>query len=155
MTGRKPAPTALKLLRGGDKNKNRTNLEEPQPTVTPNPDPPDWLDEEAKQEWLRLAPMLGRLGVLTETDAQALAGYCETWATWKTATQKLRQFGMVIKVKEGDLPVISPYVKIAHNATVQMRAYLVEFGMTPSSRARVHATKQPEKAVSKWAGLLK
>jgi P27 family predicted phage terminase small subunit len=119
-----------------------------------NLEPPDWIDAEAKEEWLRLAPMLGRLGVLTETDTQALTAYCEAWATWKGATQKIRQFGMVIKGKDGEFPVVSPYVKIAHNALIQMRALLAEFGMTPSSRVRVHAKKAGDDAASKWAGML-
>ena len=149
MKGRKTEPTALKLLRGLP-GKRKVSEDEPAPAVLSNAEPPAWLDDEAREEWRRLAPMLERLGVLTETDAQALAGYCETWATWRAATQKIRQFGMVIKGKDGDLPIISPYVKIAHNATVQMRAYLVEFGMTPSSRSKVHAVKR-EASKSKWA----
>lgn len=33
----------------------------------------------------------------------------------------------------------SPFLAIANKAFEQMRAMLVEFGMTPSSRSRVHA----------------
>lgn len=153
MKGAKPQPTALRLLRG---NPSRRPLptQEPQPVALVTADPPDWMDVEAQAEWRRLAPMLGRLGVLTETDTQALTAYCEAWATWKGATQKIRQFGMVIKGKDGEFPVVSPYVKIAHNALIQMRALLSEFGMTPSSRVRVHAKKAGEETVNKWAGML-
>jgi P27 family predicted phage terminase small subunit len=152
MRGRKPQPSALKLLRG---NPGKRHLpDEPQPAALADTAPPEWLAPDAQDEWRRLAPVLERLGVLTETDAQALTGYCETWATWKEATQKLREYGMVIK-GDGPLPVISPYVKIAHNATIQMRAFLIEFGMTPSSRAKVQAVKQSETPQSKWAGILK
>jgi P27 family predicted phage terminase small subunit len=153
MRGRKPTPTALHLLRGNP-GKRKRNMAEPQPAPVPHLAPPDWLDDGAKIEWARLAPILSRLGVLTETDADALAAYCEAWITWKGATQKLRQFGMVVKTKGGDLPVVSPYVKIAHNAMTQMRAFLVEFGMTPSSRARVQSVKVEPAKPEKWAGLL-
>ena len=74
--------------------KRKLNTEEPQPPVTPAPRAPSWLSKEAKKEWRRLAPVLGAIGVLTTTDADALAGYCEAWATWKDATQKIREFGM-------------------------------------------------------------
>jgi len=92
---------------------------------------------------------------VTETDADALACYCEAWVTWKSATQRLRQFGLVIKRSKvpGDV-VISPYVKIAHHAMGQMRAFLVEFGMTPSSRARIHTASPVDTQVSKWGGHL-
>ncbi len=140
MRGRKPQPTALKLLRGNP-GKRKLSTDEPTPAVTPSPRAPSWLDREAKKEWRRLAPVLGNLGVLTETDADALAAYCVSWATWKSATQKIREFGMVIKhPTAGKLPVVSPYVKIANHAQTQMRGLLLEFGMTPSSRARIHVT---------------
>ena len=148
MRGRKPTPTALHLLRGNPSKRPRP-AREPRPPVVDDLAPPEWLNAEAQVEWRRLAPVLAGLGVLTATDADALAAYCEAWVTWKQATQKLRQFGLVVKSpKDGDLPVISPYVKIAHHAMGQMRAFLIEFGMTPSSRARVQVT--PLRPVSKW-----
>lgn len=155
MRGRKPTPTALRLLRGNPR-KRPVNLAEPAPAPLADQAPPDWLDASAQAEWRRLAPMLGRLGVLTETDADALAAYCEAFTTWKQATQRLRQFGMVVKrsAAAGELPVISPYVKIAHHAMGQMRAFLVEFGMTPSSRARIHTAAPADTPVSKWGGSL-
>ncbi len=155
MRGRKPEPSALKLLRGLP-GKRKLSIDEPQPSTEVDLAPPAWLAAEAQEEWSRLAPMLARLGVLTESDVSALSAYCEAWATWKGATQKIRQFGMVIKsTKDGDFPVVSPYVKIAHNALLQMRALLTEFGMTPSSRARVHVSTAEKPAKSKWAGILK
>jgi P27 family predicted phage terminase small subunit len=153
MRGRKPEPSALKLLRGLP-GKRKLSADEPAPTPVTDLTPPDWIEGEARAEWERLAPMLARLGVLTETDMGALSAYCEAWATWKGATQQIRKWGMVLKAKEGELPVVSPYVKIAHNALMQMRGLLVEFGMTPSSRARIHVAKPAaEEPKSKWAGL--
>lgn len=153
MKGRKPEPSALKLLRGLP-GKRALSVDEPKPALLSNVPPPEWLDEDAKEEWLRLAPILERLGVLTETDTDALTTYCEAWTTWKGATQKIRQFGMVIKGKDGDLPVVSPYVKIAEKAFAQVKGMLIEFGMTPSSRTKVHAVKKEEAVKSKWAGML-
>ena len=155
MRGRKPSPTAIRLLRGNP-GRRRLNADEPTPTVQADLAAPAWLDVEAQAEWARVAPILGRLGVLSEIDGDALAAYCESWTTWKAATQKIRQFGMVVKsTKDRDLPIISPYVKIAHNALTQMRALLVEFGMTPSARARVHGAPIPsDSPPSKWRGEL-
>lgn len=155
MKGRKPTPTALRLLRGNPR-KRPVNAHEPKPAPMIGRRAPAWLDDEAKKEWRRVAPMLGRLGVLTETDADALAAYCEAFTTWKQATARLRQFGMVVKrsTDAGDLPVISPYVKIAHHAMGQMRAFLVEFGMTPSSRARIHTAAPADVPESKWGSRL-
>lgn len=81
--------------------------------------------------------MLHRLGLLTEIDSQALAGYCQTWQRWREAEQKIKEYGMVIKGR-GGFPIISPFVAVANRAMNQMKAFLIEFGMTPSSRSRVN-----------------
>ncbi len=155
MRGRKPQPTALKILRGNP-GKRALSVDEPQPAPVVTLRAPSWLDKDAKKEWRRLAPMLERLGVLTESDTGALTAYCTAWSTWKTATQKIREFGLVIKhPTAGKLPVVSPYVRIANNALTQMRGLLLEFGMTPSSRSRVHVPKTDKPVASKWAGYLK
>lgn len=62
---------------------------------------------------------------------------------------------MLVKGKDGELPVQSPYVKIAKDALTALRGLLVELGMTPSSRVRVQTVKSPERpSESKWAGVL-
>jgi P27 family predicted phage terminase small subunit len=147
MKGRKPDPTALRVLRG---NPGRRPLPAHEPAAPPlDVAAPDWLTAEAAAEWDRLAPLLARIGVLTESDRSALAAYTEAWATWREATANIRQRGMVVMPKDGQIPVVSPYVKIAHDALLHMRGFLVEFGLTPSSRVRVHATPPPK--ASKWA----
>jgi P27 family predicted phage terminase small subunit len=155
MRGRKPTPTALHLLRGKP-GKRARNMAEPTPAPLADTDPPDWLDDAAKAEWRRVAPMLTRLGVLKETDTAALAGYCASFSSGRTPTARIQQFGMVVKAtKRGiELPVISPYVKIQHHAMAHMRSFLIEFGMTPSSRARLHTASPAETPVSKWGGHL-
>ena len=64
--GTKPAPTALKLLKGTQKS--RINHAEP-PALAGFPDCPDHLDEVARQEWNRIVPELREMGVLSRIDA--------------------------------------------------------------------------------------
>lgn len=153
MRGRKPHPTSLKLLRGLP-GKRKPSPVEPMPVKLDTAPAPDWLAPEAQAEWNRLAPQLIRLGVLTESDTAALAAYCEAWATWKEATGQIRKWGMVLKDKDHAIPVVSPYVRIAHNSLTQMRSFLIEFGLTPSSRTRIHAAKPATPPASKWGGAL-
>lgn len=135
MRGPKPTPTSLRVLRG---NPGRRPLNRQEPAPEPGHlDPPTWLNPLAVEEWKRLAPVLHRLGLLTEIDGQALAGYCQTWARWREAEEKIREFGMVIKGR-GGFPIISPFVAVANRAMNQMKAFLIEFGMTPSARSRVN-----------------
>jgi P27 family predicted phage terminase small subunit len=110
-------------------------------------EPPDWLDELAQKEWRRVAPMLVRNGLLTEMDLDALTAYCQAWVTWKTASEQIKKFGMVIKAANG-FPMTSPYLPIANKALMQIKAFLTEFGMTPSSRTKVQRSAPVRKALT-------
>ena len=71
--GRKPKPTALKLLEGNP-GKRPLNANEP---IPPQGEVkcPSWLLPEAKKEWKRLAPAMESMGILTLADEKAFAGY--------------------------------------------------------------------------------
>ena len=99
---------------------------------------PEVLQGESRREWRRMAKKLFDAGLLTEIDGPALMGYCLAYGRLLDAETNLRQFGSVMKAPSGYL-VHSPYLAIANRALEQMRAMLVEFGMTPSSRSRVQA----------------
>ncbi len=75
---------------------------------------------------------------LSRIDRAALAAYCQAWGRWVEAEEALRKYGVMIKSPSG-FPMQSPYLAIANKAMEQMRAMLTEFGMSPSSRTRVHA----------------
>lgn len=85
MAGRKPKPTALKVLEG-DRGKGRRPLNEHEP-IPPRGGVkcPSWLLPEAKKEWKRLAASLEAMGVLTMADLTAFAGYCQAYARWREA----------------------------------------------------------------------
>ena len=76
--GRKPTPTALKVLEGNP-GKRKLNDNEPRPEKKA-PSCPKWLEPEAKKEWRRLAKKMEQMGVLTEVDMAAFAGYCQAAA---------------------------------------------------------------------------
>ena len=137
--GRRPKPTSLKLL-AGNPGHRPVNANEPRPRAVA-PKCPPVLQGEAKAEWRRLARKLYGAGLLSEIDGAALTSYCLTWARLMDAEEKLRQFGSVVKTPNGFL-AHSPYLAIATKATEQLVRILVEFGMTPSSRSRIHVPQQ-------------
>ena len=141
--GRKPVPTAIKLLRGNP-GKRPLNSREAAPPVAV-PACPGHLATEAKREWRRTGRQLAQHGLLTVIDRAAFAAYCQAWARWLDAEDKLREFGVVIKGAKGGL-VPSPYLRIAEVAIHQMHKLLVEFGMTPSARSRIAAAPREDSA---------
>jgi P27 family predicted phage terminase small subunit len=138
----------LKVLRGNP-GRRPYNPEEPTPAPA-QLTPPSWLEGDAVAEWNRLAPVLHGLGLLTEIDGDALATYCHTWARWREAERNIQKYGMVIKGK-GGYPIISPFVAVANRSMAQMKSFLLEFGMTPSSRTRVNASQDRDKPVDPFA----
>ncbi len=143
MRGRKPVPSKLKLLRGNP-GKRPINKREPAPQQAIPECPPE-LDAAAAAEWARICPELAAVGVLTRLDRSALAGYCQSWSQWLGAIEELKLTGPVIKAPSG-YQVQSPHWTIANSALKQMKVFLVEFGMTPSSRSRIVAGEPPKDA---------
>jgi P27 family predicted phage terminase small subunit len=137
MRGRKPTPTALKLLRNNP-GRRPLNPHEPKPPAVRSA-PPAWLTGAAATEWRRIAPELSRLGLLTTIDRDALAAYCQTFARWREAEAEIKKRGMVLKGRDGG-PVKSPFITIADRALAQLLRYQEQFGMTPSARSRVSTT---------------
>ena len=135
MKGRKPKPSVLRLIEGNPGGRPLPQ-DEPQPRVC-LPSCPRWLSLEAKREWRRLGPRLRAAGIMTELDGTALALLCQTWSRWKDAEERVDRFGAVVQGSHGQV-MRSPYTRIAAQALDQLLRLLVEFGMTPSSRARVH-----------------
>ena len=135
--GRKPKPSALKLL-SGNPGKRPLNSAEPTYQIDGELVPPEDLDTKAREEWLRCAPLLRDAGVLTTIDKTALAALCMCYSRWMEAERHVRREGCVISGSTGS-PVMNPYVRVAAQALDQMRALMGDFGMTPSSRSRLKA----------------
>ena len=134
--GRKPTPTAIKELEGNP-GKRPLNKDEPKP-VKKAPACPKWLEPEAKKEWRRLAKQMEALGILTEVDMAAFAGYVQAYARWKEAEEFISQHGTIVKTPSGYWQQV-PQVSIAQTYLKIMNKFAEQFGLTPASRSRIIA----------------
>lgn len=134
--GRKPLPTRLKVIRG-TAQPCRVNKAEPKPPADRVKMPPG-LSKAAKAQWRRVAGDLRGAGILTNLDIHALGAYCETYAQWREAADKVNQLGSVIKDNKSEVKR-NPYLFVEHRALDQLKSFWSDFGMTPSSRSRIHA----------------
>ncbi len=133
MRGRKPKPTKLKILRGNP-GKRRIKTGEPEPKGVPTC--PGCLSADARQEWRRMAPELVRLKLLTSVDRGVFAGYCIAWGIAKAAQAIIAVEGIMAEGAEGGVKR-HPAVEILNTALTTMHKFAVEFGFTPSARARL------------------
>jgi P27 family predicted phage terminase small subunit len=101
------------------------------------PTPPDWLADDALQEWNRIVPLLDAAGLLKRLGRAALVAYCTAWAELADATRELAKGGTVIETENG--PMLSPHVKRADKAREQLVKLGREFGLTPAAETGVKA----------------
>ena len=149
--GRKPKPTNIKILEGNP-GKRPLNKYEPKP-LKKAPPCPKWLEPEAKKEWRRLAKTLEAMGVLTDADMAAFAGYCQAYARWKEAEERITDRGLVIRTPSG-YPQQVPYISIAQQYLKLMQQFAEQFGLTPAARSRIIAGSGESKAVDDMDALL-
>jgi P27 family predicted phage terminase small subunit len=138
MAGARPKPTAIKILQGNP-GKRPLNMDEPKPRGTPTC--PKFLDKIAKQEWKRISKELTVCGLLTAVDRAALTGYCLCWSRLARAEAHVQNLGEIVRTATGDV-IPNPWLGVVNRCLDQMRKYLIEFGMTPASRSRIHITQQ-------------
>lgn len=132
--GRIPTPTAIKLLEGNP-GKRPINKNEPKPEKRA-PNCPTWLEPEAKKEWRRMTKTLEAIGILTQVDATAFAGYCQAYARWREAEEFLSKHGTIFKTPSGYIQQV-PQVSIAQTYLKIMKDFCSEFGLTPAARSRI------------------
>lgn len=131
--GRKPQPTALKLLKGTEAR----YINENEPQINPGrPDCPEWLPDAAKAHWAALVPELDRMGVLTVMDSAALANACLAWANTQEAQRIIAIEGFTVTDDRGTVRK-HPVVQVLRDSMAMYRTFAVEFGLTPSSRSRL------------------
>lgn len=157
-SGRKPTPTALKLVKG---NPGRRPLNEKEAKVDlSRPAPPSFLSQDAVMEWGRVIDTLYNAGLMSDLDRAVLAAYCQAYGRWAQAERALARMaekdplnsGLMIKTSNGNA-IQNPLVGAANKAAADMVRYAVEFGMSPSARAKVNASQHGEEdAIEKFFG---
>lgn len=155
MAGRRPLPDAIKKLRGNPGKRKPTNNERDLAAIDGVPEMPDDLPELAQKEWKSIVPQLQLLGVLKAVDGKALAAYCYCFARWMQAEKEVERLGILVEtsvVDEESGEVIhtqikrNPAIAVIEKALMTMKAFLIEFGLTPASRSRlkIEAPKGPD-----------
>lgn len=87
--GRKPKPTALKIISGNPGKRPLKEIE--QKFKASRLEMPDFLNAEAKEEWRRTFELLFNAGIVTDADRAALAAYCQSYGIWVQAERELQK----------------------------------------------------------------
>nr|WP_247651493.1 phage terminase small subunit P27 family [Shewanella oncorhynchi] len=123
---------------------------------------PAHLSPRAKAAWKKLTLLLKDMGVLTLADGMALERLCDVYSEILELRDEIKQNGRTyqsIKIigenideetkeltqVEQMLMKANPAVQMLADADRRFRAYLVEFGLTPSARSKVQVTDGAKK----------
>jgi len=142
----KRLPTEIKRQRGTLRD-DRTNPNEPQSPLA-IPPVPTWLSEEGQKSFVELSTLLHDMSVLTQADEVSLTLLCDAYGDYKQAKEVINTLGPTQDVtsREGHTKSIQrPEVVIANQAFTRVFQLLKEFGLTPSSRAKVNAIENQGK----------
>lgn len=156
--GPKPLPANVHLLRGNPSKLSAADLTEGLQPEVEIPGCPRHLLPEARKEWRRITPELERYGLISKLDRTALALYCQAYARWVWAEDMMARAQALAEAKRAEaeaegkvydggdgLTVMtpsghmtySPHWVIGNKAQQQVKDFLAQFGLSPSSRSSV------------------
>lgn len=100
---------------------------------------PDWLvDEIAREEWDRLVNEFGKNSLICNLDYNNLGAYCNAFAKWVKASQKV---GLKIAIGKQS----NPYVNLELKYSEEMRKYATLLGMTAEGKLKLKGIKTESK----------
>lgn len=146
MAGRKPKPTALKIL-SGNPGKRPLPKGEPVPAGLLG-GPPDWMSADQRESWDYAVSHAPR-GLLRSLDRGVFATWVCAEAAHRKAAEALARHGLVRKTKAGDT-VPSLYEGIMNRQAQIMLRAASELGFSPTSRAKI-AIKADQQSENPWA----
>jgi P27 family predicted phage terminase small subunit len=129
----------------------------------PPPDPPIGrptaparLKGAARAEWTLMVDRLELAKTLSVVDDAVLYRYCRLHARAERLERQIAGLRSLFYRDHLGNPKVHPGVAQLRSYDQALRGYLVEFGMTPAARTRVHPSVPVETPVaSKWAGILR
>ena len=142
----------------GNPGKRPLKHGEPKPD-SDMPDPPEHLDDYAREEWHRLSTGLYNLGILYDIDRELFAAYCSAHSKVRLCHELIKELSKnnrmasLVDEKPSGISCENVLRKIEAQAALDMLKFGAEFGLTPSSRVRL-AIDPGKNKPSKFDGLI-
>lgn len=99
------------------------------------PPAPDWLTEEARAEWERVAPVLVSRQTLTSDNLATLESYTLAIGMVRRSQKQIAQDGETVKTPTGIIRR-HPAYQTLFQAQTESRRLAAELGLTPASRGK-------------------
>lgn len=107
--------------------------------------PPSDLDVIAKRKWRELIKSDAWGSIIARSDRDMLAEYCRLESRKRAAEKQVAEHGELVAAPNG-FPMQNPWLAVVNKCRTDMMKIAIEFGGTPSSRARGRSTVAGKKA---------
>ena len=128
----------------GNPGKRPLNKNEPKPAADAI-HPPDWVTGKSLDKWNEVVPKLIGMGVMTNADIDTLARYCTMYEQYVKYLDQVRRGLDVLVIRDDSGKVkymqSTPAATMMTKLAASMLRIEQEFGLTPSSRSGIGATK--------------
>lgn len=131
-----PKGPNLKALEG---NKGKRPIDPIPQFEAQDPGYPEWLNDSAKREWERLAPILTEKGLLTEAFRSSFIVYCTCWAMLEKIAKKIAD------TEDLELAIAKGYINALNKTSRQMLEAGQKFGLNPIDVCRIKGIEPPRK----------
>lgn len=132
--GRPPkSPELHKASGNAGKRPEHSNPKAVSPRPEPGaavPEPPAHLHEFAKELWLKHAPELHRIQLLTTVDTPMFEMFCTEYATWRVYEAESQKVGPEFAISRG-------FRNAADRAIEKAKSIAAQFGLEPKSRGGI------------------
>ncbi|WP_026790355.1 phage terminase small subunit P27 family [Pleomorphomonas oryzae] len=141
--GPKPEPASVKLAKGNSARRPIGTDPVTENRTAGTIEPPDWLDEQGKTVWARLAPRLVAMKLLSEVDVGAFARYCSDYAMWVELRGKTKTDGAIytIVTASGTVRRPDPTFVMCVRLNRELMSAEDRFGLNPAERQRIFAAR--------------
>lgn len=145
MAGRRAQPIEKRVGKG---NPTRRPIPKDVPArVSGEPKPPKGLAGHALECWKEYAGILKARGQWSRDSRLSFTALCEVYAEWRELADDLKKNGrfQTCGTKAGGtMERARPALSAFQDADRRLRAWLIEFGLTDASRAKVSGTPEEE-----------
>ncbi|PTK63361.1 phage terminase small subunit P27 family [Staphylococcus haemolyticus] len=105
-----------------------------------DPVPPEWLDDTAKKEYLRIYPLLEELPTTASLDLALVSAYCQSFSDYINATKRMNSGEPIIETDRGTK--LNQNHAIKRDALSQLNSIAPKIGLSVDARLKIFTPKQ-------------
>lgn len=114
-------------------------------------EPPEHLDDLAKEEYYRITELLVELPIAS-LDLSLVSTYCQTYSNYIKATEQIKTHGLVVETERGTK--LSSYYTVQRDCTDRLISLSNKLGLSIDSRMKIMTPKNEVKEDDPFGDML-